>query len=94
MNQALVAFVRSGMPLPPEKTGNGSKVLKGLGILGTAAIVVSLLTQTSEERIQIGQKLLVDPLTRLAQKIDLDYREGMNKDYPDYMPINHQPQDQ
>lgn len=44
--------------------------------------------------MEIGQKLIVDPLTRLAQKIDLSYRESMNKDYPDYMPISHQSQDQ
>lgn len=52
------------------------------------------MTQTSDERMEIGQKLIVDPLTRLAQKIDLSYRESMNKDYPDYMPISHQSQDQ
>lgn len=90
----MVGLVKGGVHIAEAKEWKWWKILKITWILWVAALVTSLLTQTSDERMEIGQKLIVDPLTRLAQKIDLSYRESMNKDYPDYMPISHQSQDQ
>ncbi len=90
----MIGLVKAGVHIPAVKEWKWWRILKITWILWVAAVVTSLLTQTSDERMEIGQKLVIDPLTRLTQKIDLSYRESMNRDYPGYMPINHQSQDQ
>lgn len=75
------------MPLPPEKKGKIGKVLDFAMLASVATMTLSLLTQTSEERMQMGQTYVVDPIARLIQKADAEHRERMNQTHPDYMPI-------